>query len=393
MFLCAPVAHADTAAGTVAPPQANPVLVDGATGEAWAHVTSAAPASFVLTGPAKFQVGFRLNLPPNPLPTASAGIVQIRHGGRPLAQFRLQPKEGTDTWKDIAAMKPGVSVGFFVEVGPGPQTYEFRLNGAGDLGGAVRVVEASQSRRPLAANAPVVKAPVAAVTATPTPAPTAVAAATPEPKPPRVRRSPAGGPAFAAWVTGGKAWRSEQSVLGTSHHVWDASAGVRWNATGRTFVVLGGEWRMGTQRVPTIDAPPKDVREDRQSIDVAGGYRLPVAFFELALGPALRFTRQEDDVAPHDYLVGGGFARLTMPAGRLDLHAFGEAGAPIYDSTPEELQTGTLEARTAWGAGLSIPSRRNSALRVGLEYRGESIARSFTERVSHGAYANVQVGF
>ena len=296
-------------------------------------------------------------------------------------------------------MKPAIGVGFFVDVAEGPQTYEFRLNGGGDLGGAVRVIDAAQSKRPLAANAPVVKAPdasaAAAVAAVATPGPTPAAVATPvaaaTPKPPR---KPSGdGSALVVWLGGGKAWRSEQDVLGTSHHVWDALGGVSWNFSPRMFASLGGEWRSGTQRVPTIDAPEEDVREDRHSVDVAAGYRLPIFGMDLEVGPALRYSRQEDEIAPHDFLLAGGFARIELPLGPLAVHASGEAGAPAYDGTPDDLRTGPLEGRTAWTAGLAVESHRQRGLSVGAEYRGESIARRFSERVSHGAFLNVQMGF
>ena len=89
--------------GTAAPAPGG-VLVDAATGESWSKVAAKAPAKWTLTGPARFQVGFRLNIPANE--EIPAGIVMIRHGGKPLAQFRLQPKSGKDTWKDEAGFKP-----------------------------------------------------------------------------------------------------------------------------------------------------------------------------------------------------------------------------------------------------------------------------------------------
>ena len=177
------------------------------------------------------------------------------------------------------------------------------------------------------------------------------------------------------------------------HHVWDVVGGVRMRVSPSAFAQVAGEWRTGTQRVPMLDSPPEDVHDDRQSLDIAAGYRMSISRFEIAAGPAVRYSMQEDEVAPHDYLLAGGFARLTIPMASFDLSASAEAGAAVFDGTPDDLRTGPVEGRSAWGAGISVPFHRGGGVRFGLEYRGEALAREFSNRVSNGAFANVQVGF
>ena len=72
------------------------------------------------------------------------------------------------------------------------------------------------------------------------------------------------------------------------------------------------------------------------------------------------------------------------------MHASGEAGAAIYDGTPPEFRMGKVVARTAWNLGASAPV---GGLRIGAEYRGENVVRTYSERVSHGAFATVSYGF
>ena len=393
------IGHAADARGTVTRPDGIQ-YVDASTGEEWTRVTSGAPAVFQLTGPGRFQVGMRVNLAPNEA-MGTPGIVVVRTAGKPLAQFRLQPKAGTDTWKGDATSKPSVAVGFIVEVSEGKQAYEFRLNGGGGLGGAIRVVDAAQSKRPLPPNAPVVKAPpIPSATAVAVASPSAAAspAATPEATPTPVASAAAprprdGNPALRAWIAAGAAMRAETSVLGPRHRVRDALAGVQWNASPMLFVAGSMEWRFGTGRQLLFEKDPKDGDENRYSLGLAGGAAVRVDRFDLSAGPALWATVQQDEVLSHDYVLGGGFARLSMPAGPVDAHASGEVGVPLLDGTPQALRTGRLMSRTAWGLGVSAPMSFLQGLRFAGEYRGECLARTYSERYSHGLLLSASLDF
>lgn len=367
-------------AGTVKQPE-TPPLVD-ASGESWWPVSPSAPASFVLTGPARFQVGVRVNIPAD-LAAGAAGIVSIRTGGKPLAQFRLQPKAGTDTWKDQPAFKPSPAVGFLVDVAAGDQVYEFRLNGGGDFGGAVRVIDASQSKRPLPATAPVVKIPA--------PPPTAVAVAAATPKPVATAapsRGVSGKSAFQVSVGVGSIFEAE----GTSpNQQWSTIGDVRWHPQDYVFVAAGGEWRAGTQRVPVPDAPVDGAYENRLAGDASAGLRLDVASLELLVGPWVRYTKYDSELAPRRFFLAGGSARVGLNAGAFAVHAGGEVGVPLTDDTPNNYQTGELVSGGGWSAGASMRLKRS--VRLGLEYRGEVVSRYASERISNGAFANAIVEF
>lgn len=379
IFLTTPALAAEV--GTVEP-QKSATLVDTATGDTWTTVSGTAPASFVLTGPAKFQVGFRVNIPSN-FTEGTAGIVQVRNGGKPLAQFRLQPKTGADTWKDQRTFKPSLAVGFYVDVAAGPQTYEFRLNGGGDHGGAVRVVESSQSKRPLPATAPVVKIPTVA-TAVAAASPAATPAATPS----SVASVASGASAWQVSIGGGPTFETESEDGGL---VWSAVGNARFTPMPTTFVEAGGEWRAGKQRVPVPNTPSKGSYENRQTIDVSAGARLMILQHEVLIGPWLRFADYESRVAPRRYTLAGGRTRLGVRLGGIDLHADLAIGGPVAQDTPENYQTGELTSGGMWGLGASMSLRGN--LRLGLDYRGEAVGRFASERVANSLVTNAIVEF
>ena len=369
-------------AGTIKQPETTSLVDAG--GESWWLVSPSMPASFVLTGPARFQVGVRVNIPAD-LAAGAAGIISVRTGGKPLAQFRLQPKAGPDTWKDQTAFKPSPAVGFLVDVAAGDQVYEFRLNGGGDFGGAVRVIDASQSKRPLPATAPVVKIPAPPATAV------AVAAATPTPKPVAT--------ATPSRVVSGKSmWQVSFGVgsiieaEGTApNHQWSAIGDVRFHPRDYVFVAAGGEWRAGTQRVPVPGAPADGAYENRQSADGSAGLRLDAGGLELLAGPWARFAEYDSTFAPRRFLLAGVHARVGMNVGAFEVHGAGDVGVPVMDETPPNYQTGDLVSGGGWSAGLSMRMKGN--VRLGLEYQGEVISRYASERISNGAFANAIVEF
>lgn len=400
LALAAPALAADP--GTATPP-AGPPLVDVTTGEVWSRVTAQSPSVWKLTGPGKFQVGFRVNLPADAA-EGPAGIVMIRHQGKPLAQFRVMPKPGKDTWKDETKMKPAVGAGFYVEVGAGEQPYEFRINGGGPHGGAVYVIDAAKSKRPLPANAPIVAMPAGApliassstptptpaldATATPTPATTAVAAATPEP--PRVRG--ASNP-FALWLGAGTASQTRTFVTGTAP-ASDLAVGVRWLPRDDVQLAFSVEYESSEDLVPLPLAPVTRVSERRLLADLGAGYRIGGAGGSIVGGATFRWGNYESDEAGYDVMFAGLAARAELPAGPLVAFVGGEAGVPVSDGVPKDWGDGDLSQRFAWFAGARYTrSSMTASPSVGLEYRGERVERRYSEFSSHGLRLVLQAEF
>lgn len=391
--------------GTAAPASGGGVLVDATTGESWSKVAAKAPAKWTLTGPARFQVGFRLNIPTSSDEAVPAGIVMVRHGGKPLAQYRLQPRPGKETWKDEAAFKPSLAVGFLVDVAPGDQTYEFGLNGGAAAGGAVYVIDAAKSTRPLAANAPVVAipaAPLVATAATPTPAPApastpapgADAVATPAPTPEVTGTQPAGADsALSLWVGAGGGSQTRTFVTGSAPAT-DLALGVRWRPLAKAQLSFSAGFEQTEDLVPLPEAPVRRVGESRTTLDVGAGYLLAVSQASLVVGPSLHYAGIQNDVVGYDVIFGSLGGRAEVPVGPVIAFAGGEAGVPLADGTPGGWNDGDLANRYAWSAGLRYTHRAMAMTpSLGLEYRGEYVSRRYSELVSHGAWLVLQVEF
>ena len=387
--------------GSVTPPAAAP-LVDATSGESWNPVAPSAPAVFTLTGPARFQVGFRMNLPADPAQAVPAGIVQVRYGGRPLSQFRMMARPGRDTWKAQTDFKPSAAVGFLVEVAPGDHTYEFRLNGGGAHGGAIRVIDASKSARPLPARAPVVAIPAAAkVAAAPTPAPEATptpgTVATPGPTPPspppgRDQPSARDGARTLALFIGASQSAQARSFVPGSAPASDLRVGARWLAIRSAELSLAATFESSEDVIPTPAASARRITEKRVLVDAGAGYRMAGARGSLVVGPALHFASFDNDVARYDWMTAGAGVRVEAPAGRLTAFAGGDAGLPIADGTPTLWTDGALELRAAWSIGARYPlAMLPGSPSLAIEYRGELVDREYSELVSHGAGFLLQV--
>lgn len=168
-------AAAQMAPGTVKLLSKNKTLTDAATGDAFIELKDDASAKFLVIGPETLQADLRINLAPADT-RGKPILLVVLAGGKELARFRIQPVAGTDKWKDRSDIKPGRSIGFYVEFEAGPKAYEFKVSGA-TRGAGLLLVPKSKATRPLGPNAKTI-APRPTVVATPTPA---VAAATPTP--------------------------------------------------------------------------------------------------------------------------------------------------------------------------------------------------------------------
>jgi len=163
------------APGTIKLLSKNTVLVDSASGDPFVEINATEPGKFLIVGPATLQADLRVNLKASEAEGPQSSF-EILVGGKELRRFAIKPRAGAETWKARGDAKPSASVGFLMEVDPGPHAYEFRFSGA-EKGAALLIVPQSKAKRPLAANAPLVPAKPPA----PTPTPGTVAAATPPP--------------------------------------------------------------------------------------------------------------------------------------------------------------------------------------------------------------------
>lgn len=163
------------APGTIKLLSKNGVLIDATSADPFVQITATEPGKFLIVGPATMQADLRVSLKPGETEEGSSSL-EILVGGKSLRRFAIKPRASADTWKERADATPAASVGFLMEVDPGPHAYEFRFSGA-DKGAGLMLVPLAKAKHALAANAPLVPAKPPAPVATPT----AVAGATPEP--------------------------------------------------------------------------------------------------------------------------------------------------------------------------------------------------------------------
>lgn len=225
LLLATPAAHArkkkKAEPGTVAAESEAAPLTLAASGDAYVRLDDAKPARFTLTGPAKFQVDFRLVFLGDERPTV---VLSLFAEGKPVQSYRVPSRSGGGDWKD-SMMKASLGTGFYVDVPEGEQTWELRTKGTAPSGAAVYVVNAPLSKKPLASTAPVLRTAPAAVaiasaTVTPSPAAPPVAAASPAASP-VAAASPSASPAATATplaaVTprpASGAWAAEAALIG-----------------------------------------------------------------------------------------------------------------------------------------------------------------------------------
>ena len=395
-LLMAPLSALAASPGTATPPAAG-ALVDATTAESWSSVTPSAPATWKLTGPGRFQVGFRANLPADGS-AIPAGILMLRHQGKPLVQFRILPRPSNDTWKGDVQFRPSTTIGFYIDVAAGEQAYEFRLNGGGPAGGAVFVIDATKSKRPLAANAPVVPVPGTAVVASATPAPSPGAspaptpAATPATAPapsPRDARTPGG--ALAIWLGASQAAQTRSFVTGAAPSS-ELALGARWRAMPLAQLWASAAMESTEELIPLPLAPVTRIAEKRLLVDAGGGIRLAAGGASLVAGPALRYASFDSNAASYDWAMASLAGRLEIPVGPVTAYGTGEAGIPIADGTPAGWEDGDLLRRLAWGGGLRYTHRSLPASpSIGVGYRGEIVSRRYSDLISHGARLVLQV--
>ena len=177
------------APGTIKLLGKNAMLVDAASGDGYVQITATEPGKFLIVGPVTLQADFKVSLGATEA-AGPAAALDILVGGKQLTRFAVTPRAGTDGWKGRTDVKPAASVGFLMEVDPGPHAYEFKVSGA-DKGAGLFLVAKQKAKKALAANAPVVPAkPAAAAAPGATPRPTGeVARATPAPTPAPVGKS------------------------------------------------------------------------------------------------------------------------------------------------------------------------------------------------------------
>ncbi len=168
------------APGTIKLLSKNGVLIDATSADPFVQITSTEPGKFLIVGPATLQADFRVSLKPGEAEGGSSSL-EILVGGKSLRRFAIKPRASADTWKERPDAKPAASVGFLMEVDPGPHAYEFRFSGA-DKGAGLMLVPQAKAKHALAANAPLVPAKPPAPVATPTAIAVATPVATPKPK-------------------------------------------------------------------------------------------------------------------------------------------------------------------------------------------------------------------
>lgn len=106
--------------GTVTAESEAAPLALAASGDAYVRLDDAKPARFTLTGPAKFQVDFRLVFLGEERPTV---VLSMFADGKPVQSYRVPSRSGGGDWKD-SMMKASLGTGFYVELPEGEQTWE-----------------------------------------------------------------------------------------------------------------------------------------------------------------------------------------------------------------------------------------------------------------------------
>lgn len=183
----------------------NPTLTDSV-GNEFAQVRDEQPAAWSVSGPARYQVDVRLNVPAGST-DASAVVVTLAMSNRPVRAFRVAGKASGQKWKRVTEFGPALPVGFLLDVPDGGQSWEVRTKGAGANGIAVRILAVAKGTTgTLSANAPVVSASSST--------PTAVAAATPTSTSPTPTPSPARTPVAVATASPVQAGDEEKSPPG-----------------------------------------------------------------------------------------------------------------------------------------------------------------------------------
>lgn len=138
-------------------------LVETGTGTVFTRLDSQTPARFQLQA-GRYQVDFKVNLPVGDVAPPQAVIVSVFSGGNPVKAYRVSPKPGAGSWWKEGGSKPSTSTAFFVETAA-TESWEFRVQGGGAEGAAISIVPAALAPRPLAATAPVLRAPIATAAA------------------------------------------------------------------------------------------------------------------------------------------------------------------------------------------------------------------------------------
>lgn len=414
------------------------LLTERTTGDAYVRISPSEPARFLVSGPGRLEAAVRANLAAGGTPSpAEDMVVSIVLVGRPAGSLRIQPKASTDaaTWKGETAFRPSEAVGFFIDLGPGPQICEVKVSGGPAGGAALLLVPAEKSKRPIAASAPVFSrgpaSPVAAA-ASAAAAPRVVAAASAPSATPAVAtatapavvtRTPSNpdtipadrrGTAASPGSAGAGDARGRNAIFAgagwVSQSEWDAFDDRRatdvvlayrrsFSTTALAFAVTG-EGRFGEARVRLVndapDARPSAVRDTRYALGLSGTWtrgllRRGAAAVEGSVGLGYRLEVHDDELAP--FVAGFAGPVLSLAARRGPARAIVslEAGAPLHDSSPPSLDAGPIEGRLAWNAELRWEVA--TATEVVLGYRGEAMDRTHARRSSDGFAAGVAVGF
>lgn len=380
------------------------LLIEEKTGDAYVRLSPAEPAKFLLTGPGRMQAELRANLGEGAAPPM---VVSVFLGGKVAGSFRVQPVASTDSsaWKGETVIRPSQTVGFHIDVEPGPQACEIKINGGPAGGAALLLGPAATAKRPLATTAPVVASRVASpMSSTPSPmAQPARPAAAPIPVTPDASQT---GPAeeapanHAAFV--GVAWIS-QSEWNAFHDRRAAEVLIGYKHSLREkpllFAVIG-EVRSGQQRVRLVnDAPgetPRDAHENRYALGLSGTwghqvFQRGMTALEANAGLGYRVEAHDNSVAP--FMVGFAGPVLAVSARRgLTRFAVGlEPGYPLHDSSPGSLAAGPIKGRLGWSAEFHQILGRDTDLMLG--YRGEVTDRTHSRHSSEGFVTGVSVRF
>lgn len=392
------------------------LLTERTTGDAYVRISPSEPARFLVSGPGRLRGDVRVNLPADGTPSpAEDMLVSIVLVGRPVGSLQIRPTASTDpaAWRGETAFRPAEAVGFFVDLGPGPQICEVKVSGGPAGGAALRLVPAEKSKRPVAANAPVFSResafPVAAAAAT------ATASAVPRPSSsPDTTPADRRGAAASADSPGAGGARGPNVIFAgagsVSQSEWDAFddrravdvvlAYRRSLATTALAFTAAGEGRFGEARPRLVndpsDARPSAVRHTRYALGLSGTwthglFRRGAVAVEGSAGLGYRLEVHDDALAP--FVAGFAGPVLSLAARRGPARAILslEAGAPLHDSSPPSLDAGPIEGRLAWNA--EIRWEVATATEVVLGYGGEAMDRTHARRSSGGFAAGVAVGF
>lgn len=385
------------------------LLIEEKTGDAYVRFSPSEPAKFLLTGPGRMQAELRANLAADATPSAAeAMVVSVFLGGKVAARFRVQPTRpsaDSSAWKGETAIRPSQPVGFFIDVEPGPQLFEIKINGGPRGGASLLLGSTATAKRPLAATAPV-------IASRPAPSPvahTAPSASAPTPDPTPIPITPdtlRSGPAedaprnHAAFVGAGWISQSEWAAFE------DRRAADLFFDYQRIFPERGlaftstGEARFGRERVRLLnDAPgddPRDVRESRYVLGLAATWRRALlrpgaTVLEADVGVGYRLEAHDAILAPFMVGFGGPILAVSVQRGPVRGTARLDVGFPLHDSSPRSLSAGPIEGRLGWITEFRWIVERDVDLVIG--YRGEAMDRTYSRRSSEGFVTGISVGF